>query len=95
MSVQPHDIHVVWREVLWALYVCDGTVDPHDPGIQIAQDELAKILRACAGLSVYFRGFILTFFADHHWIVPAQARGALARLVTPFLHDEFTSPLLP
>ena len=87
-------VHTLWREVLWAIYACDGSVNLQDPLLGPAQYELAKLLKACEGLTVIFQGFILVSFADHFWVVPSQARANLARLIAFSLHVEFTSPRL-
>ena len=89
-SAQAGLIHVLWREILWALQVCDGIVDTSDSSLQSAQQELNKVLKACKGLSV-----ILTSFSSHFWVLPAQAHRHLERLVAFSLHDEFISQRLP
>ena len=88
-------VHTLWREVLWALQFCDDAVGHHDPILGPAQHELERIIKACQGHSVFFRGFVLATFDRHHWIVPEQARGGLTRLVESTMHVEFTSPHLP
>ena len=92
-AVQGEHVHSLWKEVMWALQFCDGIVDVDGLVVGPAQNELAKVLKACEGLSVYFRGFILTSIMGHCWVVPSQASKHLERLVA-FLHVEFTSPRL-
>ena len=56
-----------------------------------AQDELARLLRACEGCCVNFRGNLLVTLNDHHWVVPSRARASLERLVDSSLQGEFVS----
>ena len=88
-------MHTLWREVLWALHFCDEAVGHHEPILGPAQHELERIIKACRGHSAFFRGFVLVTFAEHHWIVPVQARDGLTRLVESNMHAEFASPHLP
>ena len=94
LAAQALRVHTLWREVLCALHVCDGSLNLPDPLLGPAQYELTKLLKACEGLSITFRGFVLVSFDDHFWIVPSQARANLARFIAFSLHDEFTSPQL-
>ena len=94
-SAQAELIHVLWREILWALQVCDGIVDTSISSFRSAQQELDKVLKACQGLSVYFRGLYFTSFSGHLWILPVQAKRHLERLVAFSLHDEFISQRSP
>ena len=81
----------LWREVLWAVQTCDGSVDLTDPIFRPTQHELARLLRACEGFSVVFKEFLLVSFGGHRWVVPSQARACLTRLVNLNMHEEFVS----
>ena len=91
---QAQCVHVLWREVLWALHVCDSAVALQEPILGPAQQELGRTLKACRGHSVYFKDFMLISWEEHHWIVPLQARSSLVKLVASFMHAEFASPHL-
>ena len=91
--LQGRHVHLLWKEVMWALHFCDGIADVDGIVMEPAQHELARVLKACSGLSVFFRGFILTSIMGQCWVVPSQASRHLERLVA-FLHVEFTSQRL-